>query len=81
MANAQNGARIKAFAGFGVGSGSVKNITFSGFTETNVDNPVIIDQVRSLFGAQSCCRADRRGSVVLYDLGNGVCSVPIERVH
>ncbi|CDO72584.1 hypothetical protein BN946_scf184985.g3 [Trametes cinnabarina] len=44
MSNAQNGARIKAWAGKGVGSGLVKNITFSGFVETNVDNPIIIDQ-------------------------------------
>ncbi|KAJ7505741.1 pectin lyase fold/virulence factor [Mycena galericulata] len=42
--NAQNGARIKAFAGPGVGSGSVKNVTFSHFIETAVGNPVIIDQ-------------------------------------
>ena len=45
MSNAQNGARIKAWAGKNVGSGLVKNITFTNFTETNVDNPVIIDQV------------------------------------
>ena len=44
MSNAQNGARIKAWAGKGVGSGLVKNITFDGFVETNVDNPVVIDQ-------------------------------------
>ncbi|OBZ69746.1 putative exopolygalacturonase X [Grifola frondosa] len=44
MSNAQNGARIKAWAGKGVGSGIVKNITFQGFVEANVDNPIIIDQ-------------------------------------
>ncbi|KAJ7644451.1 pectin lyase fold/virulence factor [Roridomyces roridus] len=44
MSNAQNGARIKAFAGSGKGSGSVKNIVFSGFIESAVDNPVVIDQ-------------------------------------
>ncbi|KAI8978247.1 glycoside hydrolase family 28 protein [Trametes punicea] len=44
MSNAQNGARIKAWAGKGVGSGLVKNITFEGFIETDVDNPIIIDQ-------------------------------------
>ncbi|PSR73357.1 hypothetical protein PHLCEN_2v10792 [Hermanssonia centrifuga] len=48
MSNAQNGARIKAWAGQGVGSGIVKNITFLNFSETNVDNPVIIDQVSQL---------------------------------
>ena len=52
MSNAQNGARIKAFAGSGVGSGIVKNVTFAFFEETNVDNPVIIDQVcPSSFGS------------------------------
>lgn len=46
MANAQNGARIKAWAGPAVGGGLVKNITFNHFIEVNVDHPVIIDQVR-----------------------------------
>ncbi|KAI0261285.1 pectin lyase fold/virulence factor [Gloeopeniophorella convolvens] len=44
MSNAENGARIKAWAGPNVGSGIVKNITFTRFRETNVDNPIIIDQ-------------------------------------
>ncbi|KAJ3575269.1 hypothetical protein NP233_g1209 [Leucocoprinus birnbaumii] len=44
MGNAQNGARIKAWAGPNVGSGIVKNITFDGFVESKVDNPVVIDQ-------------------------------------
>jgi polygalacturonase len=44
MSNAENGARIKAFAGSGVGSGIVKNITFQNFAETNVDSPVVVDQ-------------------------------------
>jgi galacturan 1,4-alpha-galacturonidase len=44
MSNAENGARIKAFAGSGVGSGMVKNITFTNFIESKVDNPVVIDQ-------------------------------------
>lgn len=43
MYNAQNGARIKAFAGPGVGSGLVKNISFGFFTEGNVNNPLIVD--------------------------------------
>lgn len=46
MSNAQNGARIKAWAGPNVGSGIVKNVTFDLFVESNVDNPVVIDQVR-----------------------------------
>ncbi|KAF7305135.1 Protein kinase domain-containing protein [Mycena kentingensis (nom. inval.)] len=44
MSNAQNGARIKAWAGPNVGSGIVRNVTFANFTEINVDNPVVIDQ-------------------------------------
>ncbi|KAG9221252.1 hypothetical protein CCMSSC00406_0008913 [Pleurotus cornucopiae] len=44
MTNAQNGARIKAWAGQGVGAGRVKNITFQHFVESKVDNPVVIDQ-------------------------------------
>jgi len=45
MTNAQNGARIKAWAGPNVGGGIVKNVTFDGFVESKVDNPVVIDQV------------------------------------
>ncbi|PPQ93854.1 hypothetical protein CVT25_013563 [Psilocybe cyanescens] len=44
MTKAQNGARIKAWAGPNVGSGIVKNITFENFFETAVDNPIVIDQ-------------------------------------
>ncbi|CAK5280941.1 unnamed protein product [Mycena citricolor] len=44
MSNSQNGARIKAFAGQNRGLGLVKNITFMGFKESQVDNPVVIDQ-------------------------------------
>ncbi|KAJ7163009.1 glycoside hydrolase family 28 protein [Mycena filopes] len=53
MSNAQNGARIKAWAGSGVGSGIVKNITFSNFVESKVDNPVVIDQCYMT----RCCKA------------------------
>lgn len=49
MTKAQNGARIKAWAGPNVGSGIVKNITFQNFVESAVDNPVVIDQVREPF--------------------------------
>ncbi|KAJ7273083.1 pectin lyase fold/virulence factor [Mycena rebaudengoi] len=35
MSNAQNGARIKAWAGQGVGSGIVRNVTFRDFIESN----------------------------------------------
>jgi len=42
--NTENGARIKAFAGPGVGSGMVKNITFQNFVVNNIENALIIDQ-------------------------------------
>jgi len=45
MSNAQNGARIKAWAGPNVGAGIVRNITFQDFVVDAVDNPVVIDQV------------------------------------
>lgn len=35
MSDAQNGARIKAWAGPNVGSGIVQNITFEYFTESS----------------------------------------------
>ncbi|KAJ8082216.1 hypothetical protein PM082_008063 [Marasmius tenuissimus] len=44
MTNASDGARIKAWAGAGVGAGSVKNITFRNFEVTNVGSPLTIDQ-------------------------------------
>ncbi|KIM82178.1 glycoside hydrolase family 28 protein [Piloderma croceum F 1598] len=43
MLNAQNGVRIKSWAGPNVGSGLVKNISYSHWQEDNVDNPIIID--------------------------------------
>ncbi|KAG6861698.1 hypothetical protein C0995_013267 [Termitomyces sp. Mi166 len=53
MSNAENGARIKTWAGPNVGSGIVKNITFQNFIESKVDNPVIIDQASRSFRMQS----------------------------
>ncbi|KAJ7766486.1 glycoside hydrolase family 28 protein [Mycena maculata] len=44
MSNAENGARIKAFGGPGVGSGVVQNITFTNFIESAVESPIVIDQ-------------------------------------
>ena len=67
MSNAQNGARIKAWAGKNVGSGIVKNITFEFFTESNVDNPVVIDQVMLLQFADSLLDLALTDAPVLYD--------------
>ncbi|KAI9320295.1 pectin lyase fold/virulence factor [Zopfochytrium polystomum] len=55
MTTCSNGARIKAWAGK-VGYGKVDNVTFTGFTETNVDHPMIIDQCYST--SDSACAAN-----------------------
>ncbi|KAI9346731.1 glycoside hydrolase family 28 protein [Zopfochytrium polystomum] len=55
MTTCSNGARIKAWAGK-VGYGKVDNVTFTGFTETNVDHPMIIDQCYSTSAAD--CKAN-----------------------
>lgn len=47
MADAQNGARIKAWAGANVGAGIVRNITYKNWVVDNVDLPIVIDQVRT----------------------------------
>lgn len=79
MSNAQNGARIKAWAGPNVGGGIVKNITFDGFIESKVDNPLIIDQV--------CLSLDRPDRIiyyfpiVLHDKRHSLCSIPIKYVY
>ncbi|KAJ7872121.1 pectin lyase fold/virulence factor [Mycena olivaceomarginata] len=51
MINSGNGARIKAWAGSGVGSGIVKNITFTNFVDSKVDLPITIDQCYSTTAA------------------------------
>ncbi|KZV86154.1 pectin lyase-like protein [Exidia glandulosa HHB12029] len=44
ISNAQNGARIKVWAGPNVGSGRVNNVTYENVVVNNVDNPLIFDQ-------------------------------------
>jgi len=58
MTTGENRARIKVWAGANVGSGIVKDITFSNFNETKVDHPIVIDQVRV---SPPSFDADRRG--------------------
>ncbi|KAF5392805.1 hypothetical protein D9757_000921 [Collybiopsis confluens] len=65
ISNAENGARIKAFAGSGVGSGHVQNITFLNFAETKVDNPVVIDQCYET--AAAAC-AEFPSNVIIQDI-------------
>lgn len=78
MQNAQNGARIKAFAGPGVGSGIVNNVTFSFFAEGNVDNPFIINQVCTYL----CTIGDKtKRSAVLRNQCDSVCCIPLQRLY
>lgn len=70
MSNAQNGARIKAWAGANVGSGIVKNITFTNFTANNVDNPVIIDQC--YMTDQAACSENPSNTLIQDVLFNGI---------
>lgn len=80
MLNAQNGARIKAWAGQGVGSGIVQNITFTGFTESNVDNPIIIDQVGTV-ADNALVPAILTGRTVLHDRCRCMRRVSFQRPH
>jgi len=43
MLNAQNGARLKGWAGPNVGYGYIKNVTFKNFYNENVDWPIVLD--------------------------------------
>ncbi|KAL0563204.1 hypothetical protein V5O48_018871 [Marasmius crinis-equi] len=56
MTNASDGARIKAWAGAGVGAGNVQNITFRNFHVSNVGSPLTIDQCYST--SQDACSAN-----------------------
>ncbi|KAF4598762.1 hypothetical protein EYR38_007170 [Pleurotus pulmonarius] len=73
MTNAQNGARIKAWAGQGVGAGRVKNITFQHFVESKVDNPVVIDQCY-MTSASAC--AQFPSNVFISDIFFNECALP-----
>jgi len=59
IANAQNGARIKVWAGTGVGSGRVNNILYENVVVQNVDNPLIFDQCY-MTAAAACAAAPSR---------------------
>jgi galacturan 1,4-alpha-galacturonidase len=43
MLNAQNGARLKSWAGPNVGYGYINNITYDGMYIENVDWPIVLD--------------------------------------
>lgn len=54
MLNAQNGARLKAWAGPTAGYGYIKNITFKNFYEFNVDWPIVLDACYFNINASTC---------------------------
>ncbi|KAF8864013.1 pectin lyase-like protein [Acephala macrosclerotiorum] len=54
MLNAQNGARLKAWAGPNVGYGYISNITYKNFYNFNVDWPIVLDACYFNFNASTC---------------------------
>ncbi|KAJ5808673.1 hypothetical protein N7474_009942 [Penicillium riverlandense] len=54
LLNGQNGARLKAWAGQGVGYGRINNITYRNIHIENTDNPVVLDQCYFDVNATEC---------------------------
>ncbi|KAK7458722.1 hypothetical protein VKT23_009722 [Stygiomarasmius scandens] len=67
--NTENGARIKAWAGSGVGSGIVNNVTFHNLNMDNVKNALIIDQCYET--SASDCDADPSNVIIQNIVFNG----------
>ncbi|KIK55486.1 glycoside hydrolase family 28 protein [Collybiopsis luxurians FD-317 M1] len=65
MTNSGNGPRIKAWAGEGVGSGLVQNITFQNFTVSNVDLAITIDQC---YETSTAACAEFPSNVIIQDV-------------
>lgn len=80
MSNASAGARIKAWAGPGVGSGIVRNITFKNFVVSQVVLPITIDQV-SPFVRNAIVTVPYLANIVLLYQRNGLCGIPVQYVH
>ncbi|TFK74685.1 pectin lyase-like protein [Pluteus cervinus] len=78
MSQAQNGARIKAFAGPNVGSGIVQNITFQNFVESQVGNPVIVDQCY-MTNATACAQFPSNTVIedIIFDNISGTSTGPV----
>jgi hypothetical protein len=57
----------------------VKNISYSFFTEGNVDNPLIVDQVRAYL--LIICRKLINCCVVLHDQRNRMYCIPFQRIY
>lgn len=54
LLNGQNGARLKAWAGPGVGYGYISNITYEDIHVENTDNPIVLDQCYFNIDAEQC---------------------------
>ncbi|EPE28796.1 Pectin lyase-like protein [Glarea lozoyensis ATCC 20868] len=54
MLNAQNGARLKGWAGPNVGYGYIQNVTFKNFYNYNVDWPIVLDACYFNVNASTC---------------------------
>ncbi|KAL3471231.1 pectin lyase fold/virulence factor [Aspergillus californicus] len=54
LLNGQNGARLKAWAGEGVGYGRINNITYKNIHVENTDLPIVIDQCYFNIESEEC---------------------------
>ncbi|KAL2819863.1 pectin lyase fold/virulence factor, partial [Aspergillus cavernicola] len=54
LLNGQNGARLKAWAGEGVGYGRINNITYKNIRVENTDNPIVLDQCYFNIPTEEC---------------------------
>ncbi|KAH8596490.1 pectin lyase fold/virulence factor [Bisporella sp. PMI_857] len=64
MLNAENGARLKGWAGPNVGYGYIKNITFKNFYNYNVDWPIVLDACYFNVNASTCAAFPSRVDMI-----------------
>ncbi|CAG8979430.1 hypothetical protein HYALB_00013438 [Hymenoscyphus albidus] len=64
MLNAQNGARLKGWAGPNVGYGFIQNITFKNFYNFNVDWPIVLDACYFNINTTTCAQYPSRVDMI-----------------
>jgi len=64
MLNAQNGARLKSWAGPNVGYGYIKNITYKNFYNYNVDWPIVLDACYFNVNTTTCAAYPSRVDII-----------------
>ncbi|KAK3069566.1 hypothetical protein LTR53_011998 [Teratosphaeriaceae sp. CCFEE 6253] len=76
MLNAQNGARLKSWAGEDVGYGYIRNITFKDFYVENVDWPIVLDACYFNIEAAECAAFPSRVNIsdILFQNFTGMSS-------